>query len=126
MHVGFWLQEVKKYGKVQRFREGLYLKVNESITGKPYRTDADIILEGNIFVQAKAGPISLPSDDKQAEQIFRAKWLPLIHAYKTKGASKIIFAFGDYVDKRLEDYLKDAAAEVGVQVEVIKLPYPRG
>ena len=126
VHVGYWLQEEGKYGKVLRFREGLYLKVNESITGKPYRTDADIILEGNIFVQAKAGPISLPSDDKQAEKIFQAKWLPLIHAYKTKGASKIIFAFGDYVDKRLEDYLKDAAAEVGVQVEVIKLPYPGG
>ncbi|MEZ8219776.1 hypothetical protein B0813_003315 [Candidatus Fervidibacteria bacterium JGI MDM2 SSWTFF-3-K9] len=126
MHVGYWLQEEGKYGKVLRFREGLYLKVNESITGKPYRTDVDIILEGNIFVQAKAGPISLPSDDKKAEQIFQDKWVPLIHAYKTKGASKIIFAFGDYVDKRLIGYLENAAAKVGVQVEVIKLPYPGG
>jgi hypothetical protein len=82
IYSGAWLQKV--YGKVKSFREGLYLSANELITGKPYKTDIDIVLEGNIFVQVKAGPVKLPSDKRQA---IREYWDPLIHAYKAKGAS---------------------------------------
>ena len=119
VHVGYWLQEEGKYGKVLRFREGLYLEANESMTGKPYKTDIDIVLEGNIFVQAKAGPVRLPLDKEKFYEKIQKDWRPMIEAYKSKGASKIIFVFGDYVDERLVKFLE----KQGVIVKM--LSYPR-
>jgi peptidyl-tRNA hydrolase len=80
------------------------------------KTDIDIVLEGKIFVQTKAGLISLPKDPRSRKTEID-KWQKLLRIYRENGAQKIICAFGDEVDEQLVTELQKLGAEV------MRIPY---
>ena len=102
-----WKRREKVYGKVLSFCKGLYLLADASITGKPYKTDIDIVLEGSIYVQAKSGRIVYNGDDETVRKRIEQEWGSLLAKYRAAGASKIICVFGSEVDSRLVNYLQD-------------------
>jgi hypothetical protein len=81
------------------------------------KTDLDIELSGKIFVQAKAGPISLPKDPRSRRVEIYTKWRKLLDIYRKGGAQRIICAFGDEVDEELVTELQKLGAEV------MRIPY---
>jgi hypothetical protein len=111
-------------GALYEIQVAAYLKRNgyEVLTFRRWlstasgNTDLDIELSGKIFVQAKAGLISLPKDPRSRKTEID-KWQKLLRIYRENGAQKIICAFGDEVDEQLVTELQKLGAEV------MRIPY---